>query len=150
MQETSEDKAVESDGEGSNSVLQYAGVLKKFFQPAKDRAMAIKAPATSSDTQPPATLLQRLGSKGPTAPVGQRTESPSVIAKRLGRHTLLATEAQDSHVTSSRSKADSGLRVTVQRPLGSAKVSSTTETPSAQMDNPGTVSVFKRLGKKQM
>ncbi|XP_028597831.2 uncharacterized protein C19orf47 homolog isoform X3 [Podarcis muralis] len=157
MQEAEEDKAVESDDD--SSVLQYAGVLKKFFKPSRPKESAkaagatVKAKATSSEPQPKATAtpaLQRLGSKNLAEKKEKKAEPPPLqggMAKRLGKRPLPA-EAQDSQVTSSRSKPESEFRVTIKRTLGSAKVSSTTEGPSAQMDNTGTVSVFKRLGRK--
>ncbi|XP_066494650.1 uncharacterized protein C19orf47 homolog [Tiliqua scincoides] len=166
MREAEEDKAPESDDDGdssSNSVLQYAGVLKKFFKPTKPQqerpmppGVTIRARATSSEAQPLPTAtasVQRLGSKSaasPVAPVKEKkpeSAPPGSVAKRLGKRPPLA-EAQDSSVTSSKSKPESRFRVTIKRTLGSAKVSSTTEAPSAQMDNTGTVSVFKRLGRK--
>ncbi|XP_034975398.1 uncharacterized protein C19orf47 homolog isoform X1 [Zootoca vivipara] len=157
MQEAEEDKAVDSDDD--SSVLQYAGVLKKFFKPSRPKESAkaagatVKAKATSSEPQrkaSAATALQRLGSKSPAEKKEKKAEPPPLqggMAKRLGKRPLPA-EAQDSQVTSSRSKPESEFRVTIKRTLGSAKVSSTTEGPSAQMDNTGTVSVFKRLGRK--
>ncbi|XP_054855473.1 uncharacterized protein C19orf47 homolog isoform X3 [Eublepharis macularius] len=150
MQEAEEDKAAESE-EDDCSALQYAGVLKKPFRPSTPKecakaGVAIKAKATSSEAQ-------QLGSKNPVKPSapskGKVLEPPSRgrVAKRLSKRPL-PEEAQDSSVTSSRSRPESDLQVTIQRTLGSAKVSSTSEGHSAQMDNTGTVSVFKRLGRK--
>ncbi|KAH0631470.1 hypothetical protein JD844_005804 [Phrynosoma platyrhinos] len=163
MQEAEEDKAAESDDDDDSSVLPYAGVLKKFFKPPKPKGstkagVTVKAKATSSEPKvavsaSPSPAIQRLGSKGPAASVAPIKEKkpelppPSHVAKRLGKRSL-PTEAQDSSVTSSKSKPDTRFRVTIKRTLGSTKVSSTTEAPSAQMDNTGTVSVFKRLGRK--
>nr|XP_056702998.1 uncharacterized protein C19orf47 homolog [Euleptes europaea] len=150
MQEAEEEKAAESE-EDDSSVLQYAGVLKKSFRPPTPKESAttgvtIKAKATSSESPRP-------GGKSPASPGAVSTErvleSPSQgrVAKRLGKRSLPG-EAQDSSVTSSRSRPEPDLKVTFQRTLGSAKVSSTSEGHSAQMDNTGTVSVFKRLGRR--
>ncbi|CAI5780778.1 DUF5577 domain-containing protein [Podarcis lilfordi] len=131
MQEAEEDKAVESDDD--SSVLQYAGVLKKFFKPSRPKESAkaagatVKAKATSSEPQPKATAapaLQRLGSKSLAEKKEKKAEPPPLqggMAKRLGKRPLPA-EAQDSQVTSSRSKPESEFRVTIKRTLGSAKV----------------------------
>ncbi|KAJ6663852.1 hypothetical protein lerEdw1_009932 [Lerista edwardsae] len=165
LRETDERQAPESedDDDSSSSVLQYAGVLKKFFKPTKPQqeqavpGVPIRARATSSEAQllpAAATTAQRLGGKNPASPVAPAKErkseaaTPSSVAKRLGKR-LPPAEAQDSSVTSSKGKPASRFRVTIKRTLGSAKVSSTTETPSAaRMDHTGTVSVFKRLGRK--
>ncbi|XP_062818838.1 uncharacterized protein C19orf47 homolog isoform X1 [Anolis carolinensis] len=162
MQEAEEDKVSEDDDDDS-SVLQYAGVLKRFSKPPKTKesskaGVTVKAKATSSEpkaavTPVLSTAIQRLVKKGPAGPMAPIKEKkpvlppPSYPAKRLGKHSL-PTEAQDSRITSSRSKPDSRFRITIKRTLGSSKVSSTTEAPSAQMDNTETVSVFKRLGRK--
>ncbi|XP_042295685.1 uncharacterized protein C19orf47 homolog isoform X2 [Sceloporus undulatus] len=138
MQETEEDKAAESDDDDDDSsVLPYAGVLKKFFKPPKPKGnskagVTVKAKATSSEPKvavsaSPSPAIQRLGSKGPASPVAPVKEKkpelppPSHVAKRLGKRSL-PTEAQDSSVTSSKSKPDSGFRVTIKRTLGSTKV----------------------------
>ncbi|XP_067317481.1 uncharacterized protein C19orf47 homolog isoform X1 [Anolis sagrei] len=164
MQEAEEDKASEDDeDDDDSSVLQYAGVLKRFSKLPKTKesskaGVTVKAKATSSEPKvavipAPSTAIQRLGSKGlvgPMAPIKEKKPelpAPSYPAKRLGKRSL-PTEAQDSSITSSRSKPDPRFRITIKRTLGSPKVSSTTEAPSAQMDNTGTVSVFKRLGRK--
>lgn len=166
LRDADEDQAPESEDDDNNSssssVLQYAGVLKKFFKPTKpqqERTMPgvpIRARATSSEAQllpaaaPPAQRLVGKSPASPMAPAKEKSEgaAPSSVAKRLGKRPPPA-EAQDSSVTSSKSKPESRFRVTIKRTLGSAKVSSTTETPSAaQMDHTGTISVFKRLGRK--
>ncbi|XP_054855472.1 uncharacterized protein C19orf47 homolog isoform X2 [Eublepharis macularius] len=124
MQEAEEDKAAESE-EDDCSALQYAGVLKKPFRPSTPKecakaGVAIKAKATSSEAQ-------QLGSKNPVKPSapskGKVLEPPSRgrVAKRLSKRPL-PEEAQDSSVTSSRSRPESDLQVTIQRTLGSAKV----------------------------
>uniref|UniRef100_A0A8D0HMI4 Chromosome 19 open reading frame 47 n=1 Tax=Sphenodon punctatus TaxID=8508 RepID=A0A8D0HMI4_SPHPU len=155
--EGEEDKAAESDDDCS--VLQYAGVLKKPSSKAashKESAkpgVTIKAKATSSEAKPAvaATTIRRLGNKHATGTgVAAKERKASSVSKvsvvqRLGTASLAAA-AQDSSVTSSKSKPK--FRVTIKRTLGSSKVSSTSEVPSAQMDNTGTVSVFKRLGRK--
>ncbi|XP_007433843.1 uncharacterized protein C19orf47 homolog [Python bivittatus] len=164
MQEVEEDKGADSDDD--SSVLQYAGVLKRSSHPSKPKesckvGMTIKAKATSSDPKQAAVAatatVQRLGNNsvaGPAAPAKEEMQAsslaPGSAAKRLGKRWLKLLAAQDSSVTSSRSKPDSSFRVTINRTLGSSKVSSSSsaETPSAQMDHTGTVSVFKRLGRK--
>ncbi|XP_070620893.1 uncharacterized protein C19orf47 homolog isoform X3 [Erythrolamprus reginae] len=157
-----EEKAAGSDDE--SSVLQYAGVLKRPPQPKEigKVGVAIKAKATSSKPRQGAadavhSVVQRRGSKsvaGAAAPAKEAMQgsppAPGRVAKRLGKRSLKLLEAQDSSVTSSRSRPDSSFRVTINRTLGSSKVSSSSpeEPPSAQMDHAGTVSVFKRLGRK--
>lgn len=150
--EAEEDKATESDDDCS--VLQYAGVLKTLSKPLrKERAqpgVTIKAKATSSEAKPAVTTIRRLGNKSSSLAVKEKKpESASKVSviQRLGKPSL-PTEAQDSSVTSTKNKAAPQFRVTLKRTLGSAKVSSTSEIYSAQMDNTGTVSVFRRLGKK--
>ncbi|XP_077174591.1 uncharacterized protein C19orf47 homolog isoform X2 [Paroedura picta] len=127
VQEAEEDKAAESE-EDDSSVLQYAGVLKKSFRPPalKETAKAgvtIKAKATSSEAQPPASRSPASPSeKAPQKEQGlKRPSRGGHVAKRLGK-TSLPGEAQDSSVTSSRSRAEADLQVTIQRTLGSAKV----------------------------
>ncbi|XP_015669391.1 uncharacterized protein C19orf47 homolog [Protobothrops mucrosquamatus] len=158
-----EDKAPDSDDD--SSVLQYAGVLKRPSQPKESCkvGVTIKAKATSSEPKQVAaaaatTAIQRRGSKsvaGSAAPAKEEemqglSPAPGSVAKRLGKRSLKLLQAQDSSVTSSRSRPDSSFRVTINRTLGSSKVSSSSpaEPPSAQMDYTGTVSVFKRLGRK--
>uniref|UniRef100_A0A6B2FBR0 DUF5577 domain-containing protein n=1 Tax=Bothriechis nubestris TaxID=1766655 RepID=A0A6B2FBR0_9SAUR len=158
-----EDKAPDSDDD--SSVLQYAGVLKRPSQPKESCkvGVTIKAKATSSEPKQVAavaatTAIQRRGSKsvaGSAAPAKEEemqglSPAPGSMAKRLGKRSLKLLQAQDSSVTSSRSRPDSSFRVTINRTLGSSKVSSSSpaEPPSAQMDHTGTVSVFKRLGRK--
>uniref|UniRef100_A0A8D0BC00 Chromosome 19 open reading frame 47 n=1 Tax=Salvator merianae TaxID=96440 RepID=A0A8D0BC00_SALMN len=137
MQEAEEEKAAESDDDNDDSsVLQYAGVLKKFFKPSvpTERARAgapIKAKATSSEPQAKAATrvtspAQHLGSKPPAgASVKEKkAEVPlqGTLTKRLGRHSLSPAEAQDSRVSSSRNKPESEFRVTIKRTLGNSKV----------------------------
>lgn len=159
-----EDKAADSDDD--SSVLQYAGVLKRPSQPKEicKVGVAIKAKATSSEARQMAadavtTVIQRRGSNSVAGPATHAKEemqglspAPGSVAKRLGKRSLKLLEAQDSSVTSSRSRPDSSFRVTIKRTLGSSKVSSSSpaEPPSAQMDHTGTVSVFKRLGRKTL
>ncbi|XP_062818839.1 uncharacterized protein C19orf47 homolog isoform X2 [Anolis carolinensis] len=136
MQEAEEDKVSEDDDDDS-SVLQYAGVLKRFSKPPKTKesskaGVTVKAKATSSEpkaavTPVLSTAIQRLVKKGPAGPMAPIKEKkpvlppPSYPAKRLGKHSL-PTEAQDSRITSSRSKPDSRFRITIKRTLGSSKV----------------------------
>uniref|UniRef100_A0A670ZRM1 AKT serine/threonine kinase 2 n=1 Tax=Pseudonaja textilis TaxID=8673 RepID=A0A670ZRM1_PSETE len=130
-----EDKAADSDDD--SSVLQYAGVLKRPSQPKESCkvGVAIKAKATSSEPRQVAadaaatTVIRRRGSKsvaGPATPAKEGMQglspAPGSVAKRLGKRSLKLLEAQDSSVTSSRSRPDSSFRVTINRTLGSSKV----------------------------
>ncbi|XP_059689149.1 uncharacterized protein C19orf47 homolog isoform X1 [Gavia stellata] len=149
---TDGDKATESDDDCS--VLQYAGVLKKLAKPPRKESAkpggTIKAKATSSEAKPVTvtTAIQRLGHRNAT---GIRTAvKPQLAASKIGVISIAAVpvEAQDDDVTSTKDKSEPEFRVTIKRTWGCGKVSSTNETPGAQMDSAGTVSVFKRLGKK--
>ncbi|MGH0131497.1 UNVERIFIED_CONTAM: hypothetical protein FKN15_051537 [Acipenser sinensis] len=155
--EEEDEKAVESDGEGS--VLQYAGVLKRTAQPArKTPAKASPASLTTAKTRtalaarrPAVVTLKRLGKPARALAACTATDKPEPAAKvsvlqRLGKPSSPQPDTQDSRVTSTKSK---GFTVTINRGLGSAKVSSSTgECQGAQMDSAGSVSVFKRLGLK--
>ncbi|XP_033883183.1 uncharacterized protein C19orf47 homolog isoform X1 [Acipenser ruthenus] len=162
--EEEDEKAVESDGEGS--VLQYAGVLKRTAQPArKTPAKASPASLTTAKTRtalparrpalmarrPAVVTLKRLGKPARALATCTATDKPEPAAKvsvlqRLGKPSSPQPDTQDSRVTSTKSK---GFTVTINRGLGSAKVSSSTgECQGAQMDSAGSVSVFKRLGLK--
>lgn len=125
----------------------------------KSSVTSLKRPAEKSEslTLPPAkaakstpiskvSVIQRLG-KPATPALAQRLGKPPLppLVQRLGK---LPVVAQDSRISSTKSKSAPEFRVTIKRTLGSAKVSSTSELHSAQMDNTGTVSVFKRLGRK--
>ncbi|KFW66477.1 Uncharacterized protein C19orf47, partial [Pygoscelis adeliae] len=124
---TDGDKATESDDDCS--VLQYAGVLKKLAKPPRKESAepggAVKANAT-------------------------RGGNPHPAPSKIGVISIAAVpvEAQDGDVTSTKDKSEPEFRVMIKRTWGCGKVSSTSETPGAQMDSAGTVSVFKRLGKK--
>ncbi|XP_033853099.2 uncharacterized protein C19orf47 homolog isoform X3 [Acipenser ruthenus] len=155
--EEEDEKAVESDGEGS--VLQYAGVLKRTAQPArKTPTKASPASLTTAKTRtalaarrPAVVTLKRLGKPARALAACTATDKPEPAAKvsvlqRLGKPSSPQPDTQDSRVTSTKSK---GFTVTINRGLGSAKVSSSTgECQGAQMDSAGSVSVFKRLGLK--
>ncbi|KAM6326938.1 uncharacterized protein C19orf47 homolog isoform 2-T3 [Alca torda] len=130
------DEAPGSDDDDS-SVLQYAGVLKKLVKPFW------KENAESERT----SEKKIVGSEAKKTLAGAR----NVAGIRKPAPTASQTvpgEAQDSVVTSSRDKMDREFRVTIKRTWGCGKVSSTSESPGAQMDSAGTVSVFQRLGKK--
>ncbi|KAM6188829.1 uncharacterized protein C19orf47 homolog [Sarcoramphus papa] len=149
---TDGDKATESDDDCS--VLQYAGVLKKLAKPPHKESAepggTIKAKATSSEAKPVTvtTAIQRLRHRN-AAGIGT-TAKPQPAASKIGGISIAAVpvEAQDGDVTSTKDKSEPEFRVTIKRTWGCGKVSSTSETPGAQMDSAGTVSVFKRLGKK--
>ncbi|XP_035239566.1 uncharacterized protein C19orf47 homolog isoform X2 [Anguilla anguilla] len=154
-----EDEEEESDGEGS--VLQYAGVLKRPLPSLKRAAASSSQPPPKPPAKPAPTTLRRLGNKAKPppspSPPSNSSSSPEQpppsklsILQRLGKlppatppgpAPQLQPDTQDSRVTSTRPKA-----------LASSKVSSSTgggDCGGAQMDNAGTVSVFKRLGTKK-
>ncbi|XP_008963178.1 uncharacterized protein C19orf47 homolog isoform X10 [Pan paniscus] len=150
--ETDEDLAWDSDNDSSSSVLQYAGVLKKLGRgPAKaspQPALTVKAKATSSATTAAAPTLRRLALSSRSGPE-RKPESLSKVSiiKRLGAAALVP-EAQDSQVTSTKSKSSAEVKVTIKRTLVGPRGSSSSEGLGAQMDHAGTVSVFKRLGRR--
>lgn len=123
----------DGDGDGDGPALPYAGVLKRAPKPPprRDGAAAapggapVKAKATSSEAKPVPVPRGGGGSGG---------------------------AAQDGAVSSTRGRGGQPppeLRVTIRRPWGCGRVSSTSEgPPGAQMDSAGTVSVFRRLGRK--
>ncbi|KAM9589223.1 uncharacterized protein C19orf47 homolog [Morphnus guianensis] len=149
---TDGDKATESDDDCS--VLQYAGVLKKLAKPPRKESTelggTIKAKATSSEAKPVTVTAatQQLGHRNATGI--RMVAKPQPAASKIGGISIAAVpvEAQDGNVTSTKDKSEPEFRVTIKRTWGCGKVSSTSETPGAQMDSAGTVSVFKRLGKK--
>nr|XP_028696026.1 uncharacterized protein C19orf47 homolog isoform X6 [Macaca mulatta] len=150
--EMDEDLAWDSDNDSSSSVLQYAGVLKKLGRgPAKaspQPALTVKAKATSSATTAAAPTLRRLALSSRSG-LERKPESLSKVSiiKRLGAATLVP-EAQDSQVTSTKSKSSAEVKVTIKRTLVGPRGSSSSEGLGAQMDHAGTVSVFKRLGRR--
>ncbi|XP_059575123.1 uncharacterized protein C19orf47 homolog isoform X2 [Alligator mississippiensis] len=124
--EADKDKAGESDDDCS--VLQYAGVLKKRAKPLRKEStkpgITVKAKATSSKPKPTVTTIRRLGGKstGTTAAKERKPEvgSKGGMAQRLG--TAPPAAAQDSSVTSTRSRPEPAFRVTIKRTVGSTKV----------------------------
>ncbi|XP_053770807.1 uncharacterized protein C19orf47 homolog isoform X1 [Desmodus rotundus] len=146
--EMDEDLAWDSDSESSSSVLQYAGVLKKLGRgPTKTSpqpALTVKAKATSSATMANTPTLRRLALSRPGLERKPESLSKVSIIQRLGK-TALVPEAQDSQVTSTKSKSSAKVKVTIKRTVG-PRGSSSSEGLGAQMDHAGTVSVFKRLG----
>ncbi|XP_033286841.1 uncharacterized protein C19orf47 homolog isoform X5 [Orcinus orca] len=150
--ETDEDLAWDSDNDSSSSVLQYAGVLKKLGRaPAKaspQPALTVKAKATSSVATAAAPTLRRLAfSSRPGLERKPESLSKVSIVQRLGKAALVP-EAQDSQVTSTKSKSSAEVKVTIKRTLVGPRGSSSSEGLGAQMDHAGTVSVFKRLGRR--
>ncbi|KFQ29773.1 Uncharacterized protein C19orf47, partial [Mesitornis unicolor] len=143
---TGRDKAAESDDDCS--VLQYAGVLKKVAKPPRKESAkpggTIKAKATSSEAKP-----EKKKTPAPHRP-GHRTAPGIHLPAKPASKTVVTVpvEAQDGDVSSTKDKSQPEFRVTIKRTWGCGKVSSTSESPGAQMDSAGTVSVFKRLGKK--
>ncbi|XP_012589164.1 PREDICTED: uncharacterized protein C19orf47 homolog isoform X2 [Condylura cristata] len=148
--ETDEDLAWDSDNDSSSSVLQYAGVLKKLSRgPAKaspQPALTVKAKATSSAAPAAAPTLRRLALP-PRPGLERKPESLSKVSiiQRLGKAALVP-EAQDSQVTSTKSKSSADVKVTIKRTLVGPRGNSSSESLGAQMDHAGAVSVFKRLG----
>ncbi|XP_073405403.1 uncharacterized protein C19orf47 homolog [Dendrobates tinctorius] len=171
-----EEKSADSDED--TSVLQYAGVLKKVSASVSREkiipGITIKAKATSSEQKPPTTTIKRLAPKiSASAPpklattkitLAQRLgtvqrvnieqerkqKKPSAaLAQRLGKQQVVA---QDSKVSSSKTpKVAFKLPFTIKRTVGTtARVTSSSDISSAQMDNTGSVSVFKRLGRKSV
>ncbi|XP_059761492.1 uncharacterized protein C19orf47 homolog isoform X4 [Balaenoptera ricei] len=150
--EMDEDLAWDSDHDSSSSVLQYAGVLKKLGRaPAKaspQPAPTVKAKATSSAATATAPTLRRLAfSSRPGLERKPESLSKVSIIQRLGKAALVP-EAQDSQVTSTKSKSSAEVKVTIKRTLVGPRGSSSSEGLGAQMDHAGTVSVFKRLGRR--
>ncbi|XP_059941521.1 uncharacterized protein C19orf47 homolog isoform X1 [Mesoplodon densirostris] len=150
--EMDEDLAWDSDNDSSSSVLQYAGVLKKLGRaPAKaspQPALTVKAKATSSAAPAAAPTLRRLAfSSRPGLERKPESLSKVSIIQRLGKAALVP-EAQDSQVTSTKSKSSAEVKVTIKRTLVGPRGSSSSEGLGAQMDHAGTVSVFKRLGRR--
>lgn len=147
-----EDLAWDSDNDSSSSVLQYAGVLKKLGRgPVKaspQPSLTVKAKATSSATPAATPTLRRLApSSRPTLERKPESLSKVSIIQRLGKAALVP-EAQDSQVTSTKSKSSAEVKVTIKRTLVGPRGSSSSEGLGAQMDHAGTVSVFKRLGRR--
>nr|XP_058901546.1 uncharacterized protein C19orf47 homolog isoform X2 [Kogia breviceps] len=150
--EMDEDLAWDSDNDSSSSVLQYAGVLKKLGRaPAKaspQPALTVKAKATSSAATAAAPTLRRLAfSSRPGLERKPESLSKVSVTQRLGKAALVP-EAQDSQVTSTKSKSSAEVKVTIKRTLVGPRGSSSSEGLGAQMDHAGTVSVFKRLGRR--
>lgn len=143
--EMDEDLAWDSDNDSSSSVLQYAGVLKKLG-PGPTKAgpqpvLPVKAKATSSAMTANTPTVRRLAL--PSRPGSLAKVS---VIQRLGKAAPVP-EAQDSQVTSTKSKSSAEVKVTIKRTLG-PRGSSSSEGLGAQMDHAGTVSVFKRLGRR--
>ncbi|KAM6225171.1 uncharacterized protein C19orf47 homolog [Rhynchocyon petersi] len=148
--DTDEDLAWDSDNDSSSSVLQYAGVLKKLgrspIKASLQPALTVKAKATSSATVTATPTLRRLALP-PCSGLEKKPESLSKVSiiKRLGKAALVP-EAQDSQVTSTKSKSSTEVKVTIRRTLMGPQGSTSSEGLGAQMDHTGSVSVFKRLG----
>ncbi|KAM4018934.1 uncharacterized protein C19orf47 homolog isoform 1-T2 [Anomaloglossus baeobatrachus] len=171
-----EEKSADSDED--SSVLQYAGVLKKVSAPVTREKLTpgitIKAKATSSGQKLPITtikrlapkisasapakltttkitLAQRLGTVPPQVNVEEerkRKKPSAALVRRLGKQKVVA---QDSKVSSSKTPIVAFKpSFTIKRTVGTARVTSSSDNSSAQMDNTGNVSVFKRLGRKSV
>ncbi|OBS57929.1 hypothetical protein A6R68_10955 [Neotoma lepida] len=149
--EMDEDLAWDSDNDSSSSVLQYAGVLKKLGRdPTKaspQPALTVKAKATSSASTT-APRLRRLALPSRPGPEKKPESLPKVsVLQRLGKAAVVS-EAQDSQVTSTKSKSSTEVKFATKRTLVGPRGSSSIESLGAQMDHAGTVSVFKRLGRR--
>ncbi|KAK7801168.1 hypothetical protein U0070_007082 [Myodes glareolus] len=149
--EMDEDLTWDSDNDSSSSVLQYAGVLKKLGRgPSKaspQPALTVKAKATSSATTT-APRLRRLALPSRPGPEKKPESLPKVsVLQRLGK-TAVVAEAQDSQVTSTKSKSSAEVKFAIKRTLVGPRGSSSIESLGAQMDHAGAVSVFKRLGRR--
>ncbi|XP_027286253.1 uncharacterized protein C19orf47 homolog isoform X3 [Cricetulus griseus] len=149
--EMDEDMAWDSDNDSSSSVLPYAGVLKKLGRgPTKaspQPALTVKAKATSSATIT-APRLRRQAPPSRPGPEKKPESLPKVsVLQRLGKAAVVS-EAQDSQVTSTKSKSSAEVKVAIKRTLVGPRGSSSIESLGAQMDHAGTVSVFKRLGRR--
>lgn len=168
----SEDHSAESDEDGS--VLQYAGVLKKkrttITREKLTPGVTVKAKATSSKPKP-AITIKRLATKPPASAPAKLITPKISLAQRLGTvkmanpeeerkrkvpsaalvHRLGKTpsEAQDSKVSSSK-PPPTAFKITIKRTVGNPRVTSSSDNRSAQMDNTGNISVFKRLGRKSV
>lgn len=147
-----EDLAWDSDNDSSSSVLQYAGVLKKLgrspAKPSPQPALTVKAKATSSAATAATPTVRRPAlSSRPALERKPESLCKGSIIQRLGKAALVP-EAQDSRVTSTKSKSLAEVKVTIKRTLVGPRGSSSSEGLSARMDHAGTVSVFKRLGRR--
>nr|XP_034355437.1 uncharacterized protein C19orf47 homolog isoform X3 [Arvicanthis niloticus] len=152
--EMDEDLAWDSDNDSSSSsVLQYAGVLKKLgrgsTKASPQPTLTVKAKATSSATTTATTpKLRRLALPSRPGPEKKPDSLPKVsILQRLGKASVVS-EAQDSQVTSTKSKSSAEVKFAIKRTLVGPRGSSSNESLGAQMDHAGTVSVFKRLGRR--
>uniref|UniRef100_A0A8C6SFH0 Chromosome 19 open reading frame 47 n=1 Tax=Neogobius melanostomus TaxID=47308 RepID=A0A8C6SFH0_9GOBI len=136
------------DSDGEESVLQYAGVLKKASPVPK------KEPVVSKPTS-----LRRLGGKFKLPSSDTPTSStvnglpPAKISvlQRLGTHPGAAappTDEQDNRVTSTKPKAQERLIIASSKVSSSTGAGAVGDGHSAQMDARA-VSVFKRLGNKK-
>lgn len=154
--EMDEDLAWDSDNDSSSSsVLQYAGVLKTLGRgPTKaspQPALTVKAKATSSATTTATTpKLRRPALPSRPGPEKKPDSLPKVsILQRLGKAAAVS-EAQDSQVTSTKSKSSAEVKFAIKRTLVGPRGSSPSESLGAQMDHAGAVSVFKRLGRRTL
>ncbi|XP_040262197.1 uncharacterized protein C19orf47 homolog isoform X2 [Bufo bufo] len=170
-----EEKSPDSDDD--SSVLQYVGVLKRMSAsvPREEltSGITIKAKATSSEKKPRITTIKRLALKPPASAPAKLTTSKVTLAQRLGTAPRINVEeerkrkkpsaalaqrlgkqqviAQDSKVSSSKPQVVAFKpSFTIKRTVGNARVTSSSDNSSAQMDNAGNVSVFKRLGRKSL
>ncbi|XP_056396813.1 uncharacterized protein C19orf47 homolog isoform X5 [Hyla sarda] len=167
-----------ADSDEDSSVLQYAGVLKRKNTPVSREKLTpgitIKAKATSSEQKAPiTTTIKRLATKPPASAPAKLTTSKITLAQRLGTVPQVVVEeerkrkkpsaamvqrlgkqqvvAQDSKVSSSKAPVVAFKPTfTIKRTVGNARVTSSSDNSSAQMDISGNISVFKRLGRKSV
>ncbi|XP_043536701.1 uncharacterized protein C19orf47 homolog isoform X4 [Chiloscyllium plagiosum] len=163
-------KKESSDEDDAESVLQYAGVLKRA--PAATAKESTKLTLTTTEkilaakAKNTVTTIRRLSlpkASSRTVPSSEPTAAASTlrlqsaakskvsVRQRLGRPSATEADTQDNKVTSTKSRGSPEFTVTIKntaRTAVSTKVTSSTEGRLAQMDSTGTVSVFERLGKK--
>ncbi|XP_018420564.1 PREDICTED: uncharacterized protein C19orf47 homolog [Nanorana parkeri] len=168
-----ENRSAESDED--DSVLQYAGVLKRrgttIIREKLNPGVTVKAKATSSEQKPAISTIRRLATKPPASAPAKLTTPKITLAQRLGtvranpdeerkrkvpsaalvkRLGKAPSEAQDSKVSSSKPPPPPSFKITFKRTVGKPRVTSSSDNRSAQMDNTGSISVFKRLGRKSV
>lgn len=143
-QEADEDAAWDSDRDSTSSVLQYAGVLKTLGRSTTAPPLPVTAKATSSAPATPVSSLRRLTLPARAGLARKPDSLPKVsVVQRLGKAALMP-EAQDSQVTSTKSKSTAKVKVTIQRTVVGSRGCG--EGPGARMDHTDSVSVFQRLG----
>ncbi|XP_072319905.1 uncharacterized protein C19orf47 homolog isoform X1 [Eucyclogobius newberryi] len=134
------------DSDGEESVLQYAGVLKKIVPPPNE-------PVVSKPT-----TLRRLGGKfkrppadTPTSTINGLPPAKMSVLRRLGTPLSAASpsaDEQDNRVTSTKPRTQERLIIASSKVSSSTGAGAAGDGHGAQMDAQA-VSVFKRLGNKK-